>query len=233
MTQLTAQQVFQRLIESGIYDSQGQITMSLNGIDVPIKLNDTVGNSLQEWFSQWLVENDIYFRQPLNTQEYPDFYLSEDNKSNLLEVKSYFGKKGPGFDIANFNSYWNSIINNPWRLDADYLIFSYLMEDGIIRIKKLFLKKVWQITGKAKDYPLKCQIKKGIIYNIRPVSFHSNRPNVIPPFSCKEEFLVGLKNMVLQYTHDATATRNWFNSVITNYQDYSHTNIQDNINNFL
>ena len=123
MPVISAQQLKDRLEQSGIYDARGQITMSLNGTSALIKTTDTIGNNIQEWLSQWLTENDIYFRVPDNTQNFPDFYLSESNNTNLLEVKSYFAQRRPAFDVANFDSYWQSVRDNPHRLDA--VITSY------------------------------------------------------------------------------------------------------------
>jgi len=77
--------------------------MTLNHVQVVIKSTDTIGNSLQEWLEQWFSKNKIYYRSPANTQNFPDFFLSPDNSNGLLEVKSFFAKRRPGFDIANFD----------------------------------------------------------------------------------------------------------------------------------
>lgn len=217
MRYLTAKELVLELEGSGIYDAVGHITVNLNGTIAEIKENDTVGNILQEWLGQWLRDNGIYFRPP-EGQNFPDFYLQESNSDGLCEMKVYCAKRTPGFDIANFDSYWKSIEHNPKRIDSDYIIFSYSSVDGVIKIEKIFLKKVWEITSKTKDYPLKCQRKNGQIYNIRPCAFNSDRTKILP-FSCKEEFLAGLYKTVISHTNKATETRTWLNNVIKNYKD--------------
>lgn len=232
MIVLTAQQLKDRLESSGIYAARGNITMSLNGTSVLIKSTDTIGNNLQEWLSQWMIENEIYFRPPGNTQNFPDFYLSESDTTGLLEVKSYFAPRRPAFDVANFDSYWQSIRENPARLDADYLIFAYDLIDGVLSIRNIYLKKVWEITGRATDYPLNCQRKNGQIYNIRPISFHSTRA-AIPAFTCKEEFLAALYKTVLGHTNRATETREWLRQVLQGYRKHSGIDLTKSVESYL
>jgi len=229
---LTAQQLKDRLEESGIYSARGNITMSLNGTSVLIKATDTIGNNIQEWLSQWLFENNIYFRSPDNTQNFPDFYLSENENSGFLEVKSYFAPRRPAFDVANFDSYWQSIRDNPTRLDADYLIFAYDLINGALSIRQIYLKKVWEITGRATDYPLNCQRKNGQIYNIRPISFHSIQATILP-FTCKGEFIAALYKTVLGHTNRATDTKQWLKQVIQGYMEHSDEDLTPSINKYL
>lgn len=94
-------------------------------------------------------ENDIEYALNDNTQMPPDFYLNPDNmKENLMEIKAFNYKAGPGFDIADFRMYEQEIAQKPWMLDVTYLIFGYEMsEDGIVTIKK-----VWKIkSGRCLD----------------------------------------------------------------------------------
>lgn len=232
LAMLTAEQIKDRLERSGIYAAKGNITMSLNGTSVLIKSTDTIGNNLQEWLSQWMLQNDIYFRTPNNTQNFPDFYLSESQETGLLEVKSYFAPRRPAFDVANFDSYWQSIKENPARLDADYLIFAYDLVDGVLSVRNIYLKKVWEITGRATDYPLNCQRKNGQIYNIRPISFHSTR-SVIPAFTCKEEFLAALYKTVLGHTNKAADTKEWLKQVMKGYKKHSGVDLTTSVETYL
>lgn len=229
---LTAQELKNKLEESNLYAAQGQIVMELNGTKVTIKTTDTIGNIIQEWLSQWLKDNNIYHRVPENTQNFPDFYLSDSNITELMEVKSYFASRRPAFDVANFDSYWQSLAEAPHRLDANYLIFAYDMVDGNLSIRNIYLKKVWELTGKASAYPLNCQRKNGQIYNIRPNSFHSTRAT-IPTFSSKEEFIGALYNTVLGHTNRATDTRKWLNQVIEGYKNFSGYDLKANIDPYI
>ena len=152
---LTAKQLYDRLNDS-LLGEVGEIVFDLAGVSVKIDTTDSVGITLQSWLKQYLSDNNIYFSQPLNTQEFPDFFLDNDSmEKNLLEVKSFNYDATPAFDIANFDSYCSSIKNKPYHLDADYLIFGYVMSDkGDITIKKLWLLKVWQIAGTSDRFPL-------------------------------------------------------------------------------
>ena len=150
----TANEIF-NLLNSSIIDKVGRIIFSLGDISVTIDTTDTVGNSLQRWLKEWLIKNDIYEHEPQNTQEFPDFFLSQENeKDHMLEVKAFNYKKVPAFDIANYESYIASVAEKPYRLSADYIVFGYTMDsDGIIQIKKLWLKKFGKLQGKVKNIP--------------------------------------------------------------------------------
>lgn len=218
MRYVNAQELVSLLEESGIYDAIGQIKMEMNGVTVCVKQKDTIGNILQEWLCAWLKENEIYFR-PAEGQTFPDFYLGEDNNKNLCEMKAYVASRGPGFDIANFDSYWNSLKEKPTRLDSDYLIFAYESdEEGKITIKKVYSKKVWEITSEAEGCHLKCQRKKGQIYNIRPCTFASERAT-FKPFNNKEKFINALYKTLVNHTNKPTEAKEWLKSVIDKYNE--------------
>jgi len=233
MLMLSATQLKERLETTGIYGAQGRIMMSLNGTCVQIKTTDTIGNNLQEWLAQWMLDNGIYFRRHENTQAFPDFYLSEDNNNELLEVKSYFASRGPAFDVANFNSYWSSIRDNPSRLDADYLIFAYDLVDGALSVRNIYLKKVWEITGASTEYPLTCQRKSGQIYNIRPISFHSTRSLRRSAFTCKEQFIVAIYKSIVANTNKVADARAWLNGVIQEYLSLRGVDLRPGVDSYL
>lgn len=115
---------------------------------------------MQEWLKEYFDKNNIYYRENVDTQKFPDFYLSESNELNLLEVKSFKFSGNPAFDIANFDSYCRSISKKSFWLDTDYLIFGYVIDNkGKIKIKEIWLKKIWEITGLTKDQTLIVQKK--------------------------------------------------------------------------
>lgn len=161
MRYVSAPEIKELLENQSIYSAVGSITMNLNNTSVVIKQNDIIGNTLQEWLGQVLKTNGIYFR-PTKGQTFPHFYLSEDNTKNLCEMKTFY--KTPNFDVANYYGYVDSLVKHAYRLDSDYLIFEYDSDkNGNIKIKNIWCKKVWEITGKANDFDLKCQRKKGQI----------------------------------------------------------------------
>ena len=108
-----------------------------------------------------------------------------------LKSLTFDATASPNFDIANFQSYCASVAENPYRLNADYLIFAYKVQNGILCIDNIYLKKIWEITCPSDRWPLKTQTKRGVIYNIRPSSFHSTKGRYWS-FKSKEEFIEAL-----------------------------------------
>ncbi|WP_288327018.1 NgoBV family restriction endonuclease [uncultured Clostridium sp.] len=202
---LNAQQIYDELLSSDILSLTGYITFHLGDTEVQINTTDTVGLILQAWLKTWFINNDIYFHEPDNTQKFPDFFLNDvEPHKNMLEVKAFNCSKSPAFDIANFDSYCDSLKSNPSCLDANYLIFGYAMNDeGLINIDQIWLKKIWEIAGKSSKYPLKTQVKKGVIYNIRPNSQFKKGKKT--PFSNDHEFVLALYNTIKKYRSDTKA----------------------------
>lgn len=162
----TAKEVKKLLEDERIYDSTGSISINLFGSSVRIKQKDIVGNALQEWLGAYLKNHGYYLREAVG-QTFPDFYFSENDNENLCEMKSFLHGRSPAFDIAFFSAYIESLRTHPHRLNSDYLIFSYDMDDdGNISIKNIWCKKVWEITGSTEEYTLNCQRKRGQIVNI-------------------------------------------------------------------
>lgn len=214
---LNANQLYYMLLADGIIESKGIIKFSLASIETIIKTRDIIGNSLQSWLGQWLKENNIFYFEPENTQEFPDFYLDFDNPNdNMMELKTFNSNIVPAFDIANFESYCQSLRTKPYRLFADYLIIAYTMDSktGIITIKNIWLKKIWEITGLSKEYALKTQIKRGIIYNIRPITWYNHSV-----FHNKMDFINAIYLTLKKYKNISFAN-NWLYEVKLNYKKY-------------
>ena len=131
---------------------------------------------MQEWVEGWLKKNDIEYALNDNTQMPPDFYLNPDNmKENLMEIKAFNYKAGPGFDIADFRMYEQENCSKTMDARCYLPIFGYEMsEDGIVTIKKVWKNKVWEMSrpmssGTNKTiWPINLQIKKGTVHKIRP-----------------------------------------------------------------
>lgn len=216
----TAREIFDILNET-IIDQPGNIVFSMGGTSVTINTTDIVGSCIQSWLKQWLINNDIYQSEPHNTQEFPDFYLSAENeKDHMLEVKAFNYDARPAFDIANYDSYIDSVAAKPYRLKADYLVFGYTMDaNGTITIKKIWLKKIWEIAGTSKRYALNTQVKRGVIYNIRPNSkFKKDLPG---PFENQEQFLVALYETQKSYRGEDKANE-WKANLQQSYLSYYH-----------
>jgi hypothetical protein len=214
----TSKEIYDELLDQIILLS-GYITFNLADLPAIIDSSDIVGNSIQTWLEKWLTMRGYYFNKPDNSQKFPDFYLSRQfPNENMLEVKTFRKKNGPAFDIANYESYLESLSENPYRLYADYLIMSYQMDDdGKITILDIWLKKIWEIAGTSNQFPLKVQQKRNMIYNIRPNSdFKEYKKG---PFKAPKDFLVALYATQLNYKGVVTADL-WKNKFLKNYIKY-------------
>lgn len=216
---ISAQELFNNLINLHLDSKVGQITFNLAGVSVKIDTTDTVGITLQAWLKQYLIDNNYYFSEPANTQEFPDFFLENNEPhKHMLEVKAFNYNATPAFDIANFESYCSSVKEKPYRLDADYLIFGYVMsENGDITIKKVWLHKIWQIAGTSDRFPLKTQVKRDMIYNIRPnTDFKRGNKG---PFRSKDDFLYAIYGTLVKYKGKDFADA-WKSTLSFNYKSY-------------
>ena len=219
MVKITAEQLFNKLQEAKLEEYVGAIVFELACVRVKINTTDTVGVTLQAWLKQYLEDNGFFYSEPYSTQEFPDFFLDDNApEKHMLEVKAFHYSATPAFDIANFEAYCSSVKIKPYRLDADYLIFGYEMEtDGDITIKKIWLKKIWQIAGDSKQFALKTQVKRGMIYNIRPNTNFKHGGN--GPFKSKEDFLRAIYNTLVAYKGIDFAN-DWKTILATNYRNY-------------
>ena len=222
---VTAQELYVKLVDDyKIIGESGSINFTIKDLTITIKTKDSIGNLIQEWLKAWLKKYEIDFLENSNSQSFPDFLLDADNtKKELLEVKTFDFDRGPGFDLANFDSYCNSLLDKAYRLDSNYLIFAYQMNDGLISIKNIWLKKIWELACPSSTYPLKVQEKKNIIYNIRPSIWYSKRAKFIP-FNSIEGFLTALNETRHQYPPTRHLNAHWLRKVIKNYE--SHTGIR-------
>ena len=198
----TSEEIYSQLNNDKITEVVGNIKVTLLGIECLVTSKSVVGDIIESWLQVYLDSKGINYTKPSNSQDFPDFYLNNGNREYLLEVKSFDGTKSPNFDIANFEAYCESLLENPKRLDADYLIFAYELDadNGNLYIKDIWLKKVWEIATSSQDYALKVQQKKGTIYNIRPCTWYSDRAKY-KPFSNRKEFVDALANVVNTYTN--------------------------------
>ena len=217
---LTANQIYDRLLSvDGIHNFRGQIEFRLGGIEIVVKQKDVVGNIIQEWVLGWLKKNGIENLPSQNSQMPPDFYLDPDNcRANLLEVKAFNREQNPGFDIADFKMYQNEIIEKPYMINVDYLIFGYEMSnDGFVTIRDLWLKKVWEITRPMKGWPINLQVKRNVVHKIRPGVWYSSRSE-FPMFQCLEDFLSAIEETVFRDpdTHGLAST--WKQRFLSSYE---------------
>ena len=223
---ITAQELYKKLTEDyKLIGQKGIINFTLKDLTVSIESKDTVGNLIQDWLVQWMKREQLSFEQNPSSQTFPDIYLNvEDKKKDLLEIKTFDWARGAGFDLANFESYCGSLLTNAYRLDSDYLIIAYKMDGVEITIENVWLKKIWELAGGSGTYPIKVQEKKQVIYNLRPISWYSER-STFKAFSSKEEFLKALNETRYQYSKTHHDNSHWLKKVIKNYAEHTGTTL--------
>ena len=223
---LTAQEVYDRLLnDDKILTLKGQISFKLGDISIIVKQRDVVGNIMQEWMEGWFKKNGVAYAINDNTQMPPDFFLDPmDKRHHLLEIKAFNYKAGPGFDIADFKMYEQEIVREPWMLDVTYLMFGYEMSDeGVGTSKKLWSKKVWEITrpmysGKT-PWPINLQIKKKVVNKIRPAKWYTQSKQ-FNLFDSLEDFLSAIEETVYQNTATREEGPDWKHAMIESYHKF-------------
>lgn len=221
---LSAQEIYDRLLnDDHILELKGQIRFFLGDVNIIVKQKDVVGNIMQEWLQGWLEAKGIEFAPSENTQMPPDFFLNPDDRTKgLLEVKAFNRNGSPGFDIADFRMYAAEIQEKPYMLDVDYLIFGYDMSaDGIVTIKDVWLKKVWQITRRMENFPINLQIKEGVIHKIRPGVWYSKRATDYAIFDCLEDFISAIEETTFKEPKLRTSVAStWLTVFQKKYKDW-------------
>lgn len=170
----------------------GGTVFTIGNISINVTGRDGLGGLIEEWFGVWARENQFKIKNPKDigkSQEFPDYYIGDEN--SLLEIKSFDTDRSPNFDLANFESYCDSLAKTPGRIESDYLIFGYKLNGDKLSITNIWLKKIWEISCPSDRYPLKTQVKRNVIYNIRPATWYADNPKY-KTFKNKEEFIEAL-----------------------------------------
>lgn len=176
MYDLTSISLFKELKEN-LPSLTGGTLFRVGDITIEVEGKDGLGGLIEEWLGRWAISRNFTIKSANSgsqSQEFPDFFIGETNQ--LLEVKCFDSDAGANFDLANFDSYCSSLADYPERLFADYLIFSYSLNGSQLTITNVWLKKIWEITCSSQRYPLKTQLKRDVMYNIRPASWYADNP---------------------------------------------------------
>lgn len=219
-TKLTAEQVYYKLLnEDKIKTVEGQIRFFLGNVDIIVRQKDVVGNIIQEWLEGWLKKNNIAFDTNPNTQMPPDIFLNPDDHTvDLLEVKAFNYSASPGFDIADFSAYAREILENPYMLHTKYIIFGYSMSDnGIVTIKDMWLKNVWEICRSMEGWPLNVQYKNKVIHKIRPAKWYGKQAR-FPLFQSLEHYLSAIEETLFSYHDTHSLSVGWRKKFIDAYK---------------
>lgn len=221
---VTADEIYKSLKDDfNFISADGYIKFNLRDFDIIVEQNNVVGNILEEWLAKWFTQKgfDNIHNKGQNS---PDFWLDRDNlNEGWLEVKSF--TNNPNFDVGAFRSYINEIIEHPFKLHAKYLLIKYRMEeDGLVIIENCWLKNVWEICCTSSRWALKVQCKRGVITNIRPATWYSERTDY-PTFECLEDFLAALEQTIYRYHDTNSLADNWSEKLCASYKRYYHKDL--------
>lgn len=227
MIKLTPNDVYYKLLEDyNIKSLEGKIRFFLGDVNIVVKQKDVIGNIIQEWLEGWFKKRNILYLPSDNPQLPPDFYLDPDNKkSSLLEVKAFNREASPAFDLADFTGYAKAILKEPWTVDTKYLIFGYNMsKDGIVTIKDLWLKNVWEISRSSDKWAINVQYKNGQINKIRPATWYAEKAKY-PTFKSLEHYLSALEQALVDYPDTRNISIGWRRKMQDAYKQYSGNKI--------
>lgn len=219
---LSAEEIYDRLLNvDDIKSAEGQIRFYLGDVDITVRQKDVVGNIIQEWLEGWLKKNKIAFSSNPNSQMPPDIFLDpDDHTKDLLEVKAFNYSASPGFDIADFKAYAREILSSPYMLHTKYLIFGYSMSnEGLVTIKDLWLKNVWEICRSMEGWPLNVQYKNKVINKIRPAKWYGGKSK-FPMFKSLEHYLSAIEETLFGYHDTHELSVGWRKKMTTAYNEF-------------
>lgn len=224
MKTITIDQAYDELVNNfKVNNASGNIQFNLKDFQIVVKQPNVVGNIIEEWLSDYWLEHKKYSVIHNLGQTAPDFWFDPENKEHeLLEIKCFdYLNRGPGFDIANFQSYIREIIDKPYRLHSKYLAIGYGMdiETGTVTIYQVWLKNVWEMCCASSNRPIKVQEKKNVIYNIRPSVWYGNRSS-FPTFETLEDFLAAIEQTIYDYNQTRPIAEHWLKNLKDNYEKF-------------
>lgn len=203
----SVQNILSTLNSAGIRGKPGNIVCTIAGFSFTVKENDVVGKILEEWFGCWMTANSISYTKP-GTQKWPDYILSNGDH---LEVKSFNHNARPAFDIANLKAYTTSLLTHPERLDDDYLIFSYVMNNGVLHIQDYWVKNVWEVCGISQTNHIHIG---GSAINIRPIDWRSSTTLT---FKSRKDYVTAISKAGQQELQNFNGSQ-WISNVSNLYQ---------------
>lgn len=219
---MTVEELYKDLCLKAFPFFQFQDKIIVGNSTINLSEADCTSNIITAWLKSWLRENTIPFVLEEDESQ-TIFYLDPENKEHeLLEIKCFdYLNRGPGFDIANFQSYIREIIDKPYRLHSKYLAIGYGMniETGTVTIYQVWLKNVWELCCASSNRPIKVQEKKNVIYNIRPSVWYGNRSS-FPTFETLEDFLAAIEQTIYDYSQTRPIAEHWLKNLKDSYEKF-------------
>lgn len=210
----SVQAILNKLNAANIKRKPGKIVCTIASFSFVVNRKDGIGGTLEEWFGNWLLSQGFNWTQP-NTQDWPDLILANGDH---LEVKSFNHNASPAFDIANLKAYTKSLLISPERLDDDYIIFSYVLNQGALHIEDYWIKNIWELCGVSATNYINIG---GNAINIRPIDWRSR--NCVT-FKTRRDYVkaISLAGQLKLQNFNAT---NWFNQVANLYHQKTKANL--------
>lgn len=200
------------ITQHNIIGQTGVISFNYAGFQSFVISKDIIGNTIQDWFGQWIISKGLVWEMGAHSQSWPDFVLSDGTH---LEVKTFDSNAGPNFDLANFDAFIRSLWEgNVARLDTPHLVFSYISDpqSGVITINDFWVRNMWELTGASPKNILSLQVKQNQPVNIRPKNWRSPTVSL---FTSRQEFVLALSQVVTRYR--SAEFPDWYKVVENHY----------------
>lgn len=192
---------------------KGSIKITLNDYEMKLDNKSVVGDTLESFVIEYLklkthnMNNNIIISKNLDSQTFPDAYITVNGNTTYLEIKTFDIDAGVNFDLGNFESYVSALPNDPEMLYADYLVIGYSLKNGILSIEKVWYKKIWELCCASAEWALRMQVKRGTIYNIRPCNLTGR--SKFQPFRNKYDFIDAIQSVLNKYNKTSGSYDNW------------------------
>jgi len=231
MKEFTPLEIKELLIKSNIYNSEAKMEFTFLRVKSLVD-KDAVGYTFQAWLRDWFIKKKIYFNQRHNSQKSPDFIIKKKENLGWLEIKVY-GDSGASFDLKSWDAYLNLMLDEPYYINADYLIFNYTInKNKKITIKKIYLKKIWELSKPMTSrsqiaWPVSLQYKNKNIVNLRPnqAILEDKEPTF---YKNKIEFLEAIQKTIDMYSKSQEKYKNgmWLKNVKIKYKEIFNVDLK-------
>ena len=173
--------------------------------------------SRQEYLGHTVLRKSVSTNFKLHKRKTTD----EDEQYVFYNTHEPNRESSPAFDIADFKAFVNELIEKPYHIDTDFLIFGYVMDEetGDVIVKDLWLKKIWEITKTMDNWPITVQYKNGILQKMRPGNWYTTRGNA-HVFESMTDYLSAFEETVYQNPETRTQGAQWKNRFKRSYKNH-------------
>ncbi len=220
----TSKELYNKLVnEYKVVGEIGSVNFTLKDLTISVKFRETIENLIHSWLKAWLKESNVEFTNGVDLKAFPNLFLdsNDQNKANI-QIKIFNSSRGGVFNLGDFESFGDTLLESAHLLDVDYLIFSYSKTENGFSIKNVWLKKIWELASPGEKFPIRVVEKDGYIDDIRSTTWYAENPK-IAPFASLEEFLVAMNDGRFLYLETRHTNSHWLKNVVKNY--HKHTGI--------